>query len=124
MATEAIIMACVHKGLSRQDTHERIRKSFQSSGCTYTECIGVLSHEAGVQVKQHGQPNDLIERIQRDEFFTPILGDLDSLLSPQTYIGRAPQQVEKFTSEDGEVDTALKAYAEYLATSKSADLHV
>jgi adenylosuccinate lyase len=75
-------------------------------------------------VKRHGRSNDLIERIRRSKFFTPIHADLDTLLDPKTFIGRAPQQVEKFTKAGGEVATALKPYAHYLTTVEAADLKV
>lgn len=95
MATENIIMACVLKGLSRQDTHEQIR---------------ILSHQAAAQVKQEGKSNDLIERIRQSGFFEPIHADLDGLLDPSTFTGRAAQQVDRFTQPNGEVDLALKPY--------------
>ncbi|BDD59250.1 adenylosuccinase ade13 [Monascus purpureus] len=100
-------MACVKKGLSRQDAHEEIR---------------VLSHQAADSVKKQGKSNDLIERIRRTAFFAPILGELDALLDPSTFVGRAPQQVEKFTST--EVKNALKPYEKHLLTAVAADLHV
>lgn len=107
MATENIIMACVAKGLSRQDAHEEIR---------------VLSHQAADNVKKHGKDNDLLERIRRTAFLNPILPELDSLLDAQTFIGRAPQQVEKFTTT--EVAAALKPYAAQLAKGETSNLHV
>ena len=59
----------------------------------------VLSHEAAHQVKQLGLENDLIERVQRDAYFDPIKDDLGTLLDPQSFIGRAPEQVDKFLRE-------------------------
>lgn len=56
----------------------------------------MLSHEAAHQVKQLGLPNDLIERIKRTSYFEPILPELDALLDPKTFIGRAPEQVDSF----------------------------
>ncbi|AQZ11267.1 ADE13 (YLR359W) [Zygosaccharomyces parabailii] len=85
MATENIIMAMVEKGASRQEVHEKIR---------------VLSHQAGAVVKEQGGDNDLIQRIQDDKFFSPIHAELDALLDPSTFVGRAPQQVEKFIGND------------------------
>ncbi|CCE61776.1 hypothetical protein TPHA_0B01040 [Tetrapisispora phaffii CBS 4417] len=93
MATENIIMAMVEKGASRQDVHENIR---------------VLSQQASDVVKKQGGENDLIERIQNDAFFEPIWKDLDTLLKPSTFVGRAPQQVEKFVSRD--VKNALEPF--------------
>lgn len=94
MATENIIMAMVEKKASRQDVHEQIR---------------VLSHQAAAVVKEEGGDNDLIERIKKDEFFKPIWGELDSLLEPSTFVGRAPQQVENFVNND--VKNALAPHA-------------
>ncbi|KAH9954484.1 adenylosuccinate lyase [Russula dissimulans] len=84
MATENIIMALVKKGGDRQEAHEKIR---------------VLSHEAAYQVKQLGEENDLIERVRKDAYFDPIKNELDALLDPRSFIGRAPQQVDKFLNE-------------------------
>jgi adenylosuccinate lyase len=62
----------------------------------YQECheqIRVLSHEAAKVVKEEGKDNDLVERIQKNSYFKPIWGDLDALLEPSSFVGRAPQQV-------------------------------
>ena len=83
---------------------------------------GVLSHQAGDNVKKHGKNNDLLERIRDTQFFSPILGELDALLDPSTFVGRAPQQVEKFTST--EVKNALKPYEASLAKGETSTLHV
>ncbi|KAH9061964.1 adenylosuccinate lyase [Lactarius vividus] len=84
MATENIIMALVKKGGDRQEAHEKIR---------------VLSHEAAYQVKQLGLENDLIERVRKDEYFEPIKDELNDLLDPRWFVGRAPEQVDKFLRE-------------------------
>jgi adenylosuccinate lyase len=56
-----------------------------------------LSHRAAHQVKQLRLKNDLVECIQADPYFDPIKGDFDSiLLDPKSFMGRAPDQVEKF----------------------------
>lgn len=93
MATENIIMAMVKAGGDRQVCHEKIR---------------VLSHQAAAQVKQHGKENDLIQRVRDDPYFDPIKGQLDSLLDPSTFVGRAPAQVKEFV--DKEVKPALAKY--------------
>uniref|UniRef100_A0A8C6T6K6 Adenylosuccinate lyase n=1 Tax=Neogobius melanostomus TaxID=47308 RepID=A0A8C6T6K6_9GOBI len=93
MATENLIMAMVKAGGNRQDCHEKIR---------------VLSQQAAAVVKQEGGDNDLLVRVQADPYFAPILGQLDSLLDPKTFIGRAPQQVARFLSE--EVRPLLEPY--------------
>lgn len=105
MATENIIMAMTAQGGSRQEAHERVR---------------VLSHEAGARVKEQGLDNDLIERVARDPFFAPIHAQLPGLLDPATFIGRAPQQVDRFLAE--EVEPALAPYRAELGGA--AELHV
>lgn len=97
MATENIIMAMVKAGGDRQECHEKVR---------------VLSHEAGAVVKQEGGDNDLIERIRADAYFAPLHSELEALLDPQSFIGRAPEQVDEFLS--GEVEPALASYRGHL----------
>jgi len=65
----------------------------------YRHAKKVLSQEAGYQVKQLGLENDLIERIKKDSYFDPIKDQLDVLLNPQSFIGRAPEQVDIFLKE-------------------------
>ena len=83
-----------------------------------------LSHEATEQIKLHGKDNDLIDRIKAEVFFAPVLDDLPQLLDPKTFIGRAPQQVEKYCGPDGPVQRALAKYSEDLRGVESADLKV
>lgn len=109
MATENLIMAMVDRGGSRQDAHEHIR---------------ILSHEAARQVKSHGEDNDLIERVKKDPFFEPIFDVIPQLIDPETFIGRAPQQVEKFTGAGGEVQNALKDYKHDIASAQTTELRV
>ena len=59
----------------------------------------MLSHEAAHQVKHLGEENDLIERVRKDAYFDPIKDELDALLDPRSFIGRAPQQVDKFLND-------------------------
>lgn len=44
-------------------------------------------------VKRDGLDNDLVDRVKRHPYFQCILDQLDSLLDPSTFIGRAPEQV-------------------------------
>ena len=81
MATENIMMEADNNGGDRQELHEKIR---------------VHSMEAGKQVKVEGKPNDLIERIIADETFNIDEEKLRSVLKPENYIGRAPEQTEEF----------------------------
>lgn len=107
MATENVIMAMVKAGGDRQVTHEKIR---------------VLSHQAGRVVKEEGGDNDLIERIRKDEFFQPIHAQLDTLLDPKSFVGRAPEQVTKFLKEW--VSPALSKYEEDLKNAQQVQLSV
>jgi len=84
MATENIMMEAVKKGGDRQKLHEKIREH---------------SMEAGKQVKVHGLPNDLLERIKNDSEFNINEDDLKDILDPQKYVGRAPEQVVEFVTE-------------------------
>lgn len=102
MATENFIMRMVAKGASRQDTHEAIR---------------VLSHQASAVVKLEGKDNDLIERIKKDPFFAPIHDEIDSLMDPRTFVGRAPEQTVKFVNT--EVKEALAPWQGVLSTEVS-----
>lgn len=84
MATENIMMDAVKNGGDRQELHERIRE---------------LSMEAAAVVKQQGGKNDLIERIAREPMFGMSLEDLQKVLEPKNFVGRAPQQVEEYITE-------------------------
>ncbi|EER36950.1 adenylosuccinate lyase [Histoplasma capsulatum H143] len=109
MATENIMMKMVSLGKSRQDAHEEIR---------------VLSHQASDVVKNQGGKNDLIERMKKSKFLAPVAGDLDQLLDPMNFIGRCPEQVEKFCGPYGEVQQALKPYKHFIHLSKVSELFV
>jgi adenylosuccinate lyase len=93
MATENIIMAMVQRGGDRQEVHEAIR---------------LHSLAAAAVVKEQGGDNDLLDRIRADAAFAPIHDDLDELLEPSTFVGRAPQQVRAFLT--AEVEPALAPY--------------
>ncbi|XP_054152888.1 adenylosuccinate lyase-like [Oppia nitens] len=97
MATENIIVAMVKSGGNRQVCHEKIR---------------VLSQEAAEQVKRYGKNNDLIDRIKNEPYFRPIKDQIDTLMDPKTFIGRAPNQVLEFIQQ--EVTPVLQPYKQYL----------
>lgn len=82
MATENILMGAVAAGGDRQDLHERIRRHSQA---------------AAAQVKQHGEANDLLARLKNDPAFARV--DLDAMLDPRQFVGRAPEQVDEFVAE-------------------------
>jgi adenylosuccinate lyase len=84
MATENILMEAVKNGGDRQKLHEIIRQH---------------SMDAGRNVKVEGKENDLIDRLMKDKNFSLSENDLKSVLKPENYIGRAPEQVEEFIGE-------------------------
>ncbi len=81
MATENIMMDAVKKGGDRQDLHEKIR---------------VYSMEAGRKVKMEGEKNNLCELIAQDPAFGMTLEEINSVLKPENFVGRAPEQVDDF----------------------------
>jgi adenylosuccinate lyase len=107
MATENIIMALVKAGGDRQEAHERIR---------------VLSHEAAKVVKEEGGDNDLIQRVRSDRFFEPVWNDLDRLLDPKAFVGRAPEQTVAFVKNW--VEPALMPHQAAIGKAKNAELNV
>ncbi len=96
MATEEILMAGVRAGGDRQDLHERIR---------------VHSQDAGRVVKEQGGANDLIERLSQDAAFAQV--ELAGALDARKYIGRAPEQVDRFIADI--VDPIRRRYASDLS---------
>ncbi|OQV18873.1 Adenylosuccinate lyase [Hypsibius exemplaris] len=105
MASENFIMAMVKSGGSRQECHEKIRG---------------LAQLAGGVVKNEGIDNDLIQRIKADPYFKPIHDQMDELMNPSTFIGRAQYQVEEFIA--AEVDPALRPYARDLAGTATVEI--
>lgn len=105
MAVENILMDCVKRGGDRQVLHGKIRDH---------------SMEAAKRVKQVDGVNDLLSRIADDEAFGVNHDILESILKPELYVGRAPQQVQEFVSE--QVQTVLDRYASLLGMQ--ADIRV
>lgn len=93
MGTEEILMNAVLKGGDRQELHEKIR---------------VYSMEAGREVKEFGRPNDLVDRIAKDETFGLTKEEILHILNPDHLCGRAPKQVEDFIK--AKVDPILETY--------------
>ncbi|MDR3344340.1 MAG: adenylosuccinate lyase [Oscillospiraceae bacterium] len=100
MATENILMDCVSKGGDRQELHEKIR---------------VHSMAAGRAVKEEGLPNDLLSRIADDPAFGVTLADLEKLMDPANFIGRAPEQTAEFI--EAEVAPIIAEHGDWLGLS-------
>jgi len=103
MATENILMAAVQAGGDRQELHEVIRTHSQA---------------AAAEVKMHGKPNDLLDRLKADDAFAGI--DVDGILDPMAFVGRAPEQVDEFLAI--EVEPIRKEFADSLGAD--SDLRV
>lgn len=93
MASENMLMRAVKKGGDRQELHEKLRD---------------YALAAGNRVKEEGLPNDLCDRVVKDSAFGLSAGELEALLKPELYIGRAEVQTEEFFREV--VEPALKAH--------------
>ena len=96
MVTENIMMDAVKKrGADRQQLHEKIREH---------------SMAASRVVKVEGGENDLLERIAADEAFGVTLEELEKILKPENYTGRAKEQTEDFLNEC--IKPVLEKYAD------------
>ena len=96
MATENIMMdAGKKRGADRQQLHEKIREH---------------SMAASRVVKVEGGENDLLERIAADEAFGVTLEELEKILKPENYTGRAKEQTEDFLNEC--IKPVLEKYAD------------
>ena len=84
MATENIMMDAVKRGGNRQDLHEKIREH---------------SMAAGAVVKKEGKENDLVDRIAADPAFGMTKEEIEALLEPKNFVGRAPEQTAEFIAE-------------------------
>ena len=94
MATENIMMDAVKKGGDRQELHEKIR---------------IHSQAAAAVVKEEGLPNDLVTRIANDTSFGLTEEEINAVLKPENFVGRAPEQVVEFI--DGYVKPAIEKYS-------------
>ena len=83
IATENLLMEAVKRGGDRQQLHEVIRS---------------CSMEATARMKQ-GESCDLLERLAAVPEFGLSLAEMEALLEPSLYIGRCPEQVERFVEK-------------------------
>jgi adenylosuccinate lyase len=94
MATETILMHATAAGGDRQELHERIRQH---------------AHAAAREMKD-GRPSDLVERIAGDQAFGMDRDAILSLMDAGRFVGRAPEQVDRFLT--AWVDPVLSSHAE------------
>ena len=84
MATENIMMDAVKRGGNRQELHELIRE---------------YSMQAGATVKKEGKENNLVDLIAADPAFGMTKEEIEAILEPKNFVGRAPEQTEEFITE-------------------------
>ncbi len=85
MASEAILMEGVQRGGDRQALHERLR---------------VHARAAAQTVLAEGGDNPFISLVADDPEVPLNREELDALLVPTRFIGRAPEQVREFLAEE------------------------
>ena len=104
MATENIMMESVKRGGNRQELHEALR---------------VHSHAAAAKVKLEGGQNDLIDRIAEDPLFPLTRTEIEAMLDPAAFTGRAASQVTEFLR-----DVAQPVIDQYGSEELTAELKV
>ena len=102
MATENIMMSAVKKGGDRQQLHEKLR---------------VHSIAAAKVVKEEGGENDLIDRICADPDFQLKKEEIEAILEPKNFTGRAAKQVDEFI--ENEINPVLSRYQDILGEKVS-----
>ena len=107
IASENILMEAVKQGGDRQTLHEEIRR---------------LAQEAGSRVKNDGEKNDLLDRISASSAFNLSRDDLNRLMDPGLFTGRAAEQVLEFIAE--EVDPILRAERDVSIDERKTNLDV
>ena len=83
IATEDLLMEAVKRGGNRQTLHELIRR---------------CSMEATTRMKAEGVL-DLSARLAANPEFGMTQEEIDSLLRPERYVGRCPEQVDRFLEQ-------------------------
>ena len=83
LATENLLMEAVKRGGDRQALHEVIRR---------------CSMEATARMKE-GESCDLLSRLAREEAFGLTEAEMEAVLDPRLYVGRCPEQTDRFLEE-------------------------
>ena len=97
MATENILMDAVKRGGDRQELHEKLR---------------VYSQRAARAVKEEGAENPLLEYICADGAFGTSRQELEALLDPARFTGRAAGQTQAFVQ--GTIRPLLQSHSALL----------
>jgi len=104
MASESILMMAVERGGDRQSIHERLRRHARA---------------AASAVLEEGAPNPYLDLVGTDDAIPLDRDELESLLDPARFVGRAATQVHAFLDD---VVAPLLAGVEDLP--EAADLEV
>ena len=107
MATETILMHAVSRGGDRQELHERIRQH---------------SMAAARRMKEEGADADLLQRISGDDAFGLDADELEEMIDPMRFVGRAPAQVARFLERS--VAPVLQRQRDNLVNLDEPDIHV
>jgi len=83
LAAEPVLLYAASRGGDRQTLHERIRQ----------HAIAAADRVS------RGEPNDVIERLAGDPEIGIEREELERMLSPESMVGRAPEQVDRFIAE-------------------------
>jgi adenylosuccinate lyase len=84
MASEAILMEAVQRGGDRQAVHERLR---------------IHARAAASTVLTEGGANPFLALVAEDREVPLERSELEELLDPARFVGRAPEQVREFLAE-------------------------
>jgi adenylosuccinate lyase len=103
IATENLIMAAVAAGGNRQAVHECVRRH---------------SRAVADALKEGAEENDLLARLRREPLFAGV--NVDAVLEPSRYVGRAPEQVEEFIA--AEIAPVRARYGRLLGQSAEVDV--
>jgi adenylosuccinate lyase len=83
MGMETVLMQAVRAGGDRQELHERMRRHALAAAARMKE----------------GVESDLLDRVAADPGFGLSRSRLEDLLDPRRFVGRAPEQVDRFLEE-------------------------
>jgi adenylosuccinate lyase len=104
MASEAILMEAAKRGGDRQEIHERLR---------------LHSRESTTAILERGEPSPFLDLVAADPEVPLDRAELDALMDPARFIGRAPEQVAEYL--DAVVRPLLAAAGE-LPESRDLDV--
>lgn len=106
MAMESVLMKASAEGGDRQELHERIRRHALDAARRMTS----------------GQDGGLFNEVAADPAFGIDREELEEMADPQAFVGRAPEQVDRFLSEV--VNPVLQRYKDQLESTTTGEVRV